>query len=54
MFGEMPTVMIVFGSTIIAAAGLFVIWREHQLASARKRGATNAPAVAAATTLRMP
>jgi drug/metabolite transporter (DMT)-like permease len=37
MFGETPTVMIVIGSTIIAAAGLFVIWRERQLALARKR-----------------
>ena len=32
MFGETPTVMIVLGSAIIAGAGLFVIWREHQLA----------------------
>ena len=32
MFGETPTVMIVLGSAIIAAAGLFVIWRERQLA----------------------
>jgi drug/metabolite transporter (DMT)-like permease len=37
MFGEKPTVTILFGSMIIAAAGLFVIWREHQLAAARKR-----------------
>jgi drug/metabolite transporter (DMT)-like permease len=39
MFGETPTVMIVVGSTIIAAAGLFVIWRERQLALARRRDA---------------
>jgi drug/metabolite transporter (DMT)-like permease len=32
MFGERPTSMIVLGSAIIAGAGLFVIWREHQLA----------------------
>jgi len=37
MFGETPTVMIILGSAIIAAAGLFVIWREHQLALAYKR-----------------
>ena len=46
MFGEMPTVMIVVGSAIIAGAGLFVIWREHQLALARRRaveGATTSP-----------
>jgi len=39
MFGETPTVMIVIGSAIIAAAGLFVIWRERQLALARRRDA---------------
>ena len=49
MFGETPTVMIVAGSTIIAAAGLFVIWREHQLALAQKRALA-----AAAMTLRTP
>jgi len=37
MFGETPTVMIVIGSAIIAAAGLFVIWRERQLALKRRR-----------------
>jgi drug/metabolite transporter (DMT)-like permease len=37
MFGEKPTVMIVIGSAIIAAAGLFVIWRERQLALERRR-----------------
>jgi drug/metabolite transporter (DMT)-like permease len=36
LFGEMPTVMIVLGSAIIAGAGLFVIWRERQLAMMRK------------------
>jgi drug/metabolite transporter (DMT)-like permease len=35
-FGEAPTPMIVAGSAIIAASGLFVIWRERQLALARK------------------
>jgi drug/metabolite transporter (DMT)-like permease len=49
LFGEMPTVMIVLGSTIIAAAGLFVIWRERQLALAHRRAA-----VGAATSLRTP
>ena len=39
MFGETPTVMIVIGSAIIAAAGLFVFWRERQLALARRRDA---------------
>ena len=36
MFGETPTVMIFVGSLIICTAGLFVIWRERQLAAARK------------------
>jgi drug/metabolite transporter (DMT)-like permease len=55
-FGELPTVMIVVGSAIIAAAGLFVIWRERQLGLARKREPGVAPAVGAgaATSLRMP
>ena len=37
MFGQTPTSEIVFGSAIIAAAGLFVIWRERQLAAMRRR-----------------
>jgi drug/metabolite transporter (DMT)-like permease len=37
MFGETPTPMIVAGSAIIAAAGLFVIWRERQLALMRRQ-----------------
>jgi drug/metabolite transporter (DMT)-like permease len=52
MFGETPTPMIVVGSAIIAAAGLFVIWRERHLALARKRQVSEV--AAAATTLRMP
>lgn len=55
MFGETPTLMIVTGSAIIAASGLFVIWREHQLALLRKREAAGVPAEAVATTtLRTP
>jgi drug/metabolite transporter (DMT)-like permease len=53
MFGETPTVMIVLGSAIIAAAGLFVIWREQQLAQMRKDAAA-APAAARATSPQMP
>lgn len=54
MFGETPTSEIVLGSAIIAAAGLFVIWRERQLATTRRRsGLATAPA-GAATTLRTP
>jgi drug/metabolite transporter (DMT)-like permease len=48
-FDEVPTVMIVIGSAIIASAGLFVIWRERQLALARRRAEATP---SAATTLR--
>jgi drug/metabolite transporter (DMT)-like permease len=44
MFGETPTVMIILGSLIISGAGLFVIWREHQLALMRKTAAELPPA----------
>jgi len=54
VFGETPTPMIVLGSAIIAAAGLFVIWREHRLASARRRGAPQAPIKVATIPLRTP
>jgi drug/metabolite transporter (DMT)-like permease len=55
MFGETPTLTIVLGSAIIAASGLFVIWREHQLALARKRADAEEPGIAAtATCLRTP
>ncbi len=47
--------MIVVGSAIIAGAGLFVIWRERQLALARRRDSGGELGVAAtATRLRMP
>jgi drug/metabolite transporter (DMT)-like permease len=54
MFGETPTAMIVAGSAIIAAAGLFVIWREHQLALMRNEGVPAEPATVGATSPRMP
>jgi drug/metabolite transporter (DMT)-like permease len=55
LFGETPTPMIVAGSAIIAGAGLFVIWRERQLALARKRDAQGELGVAAtAVRLRTP
>jgi drug/metabolite transporter (DMT)-like permease len=37
LFGETPTPLVFLGAAIIAAAGLFVIWRERQLALARRR-----------------
>lgn len=54
MFGETPTVEIIGGSVIIAAAGLFVIWRERQLATMRRRDGLEPAPTGAATTLRTP
>ncbi len=54
MFGETPTPMIIVGSAIIAAAGLFVIWRERQLAVARRRDAAISLAAAATIPLQTP
>ncbi|MGA7433895.1 MAG: DMT family transporter [Xanthobacteraceae bacterium] len=47
LFGETPTIMIVAGSLIIVAAGLFVIWRERQLAVARRLRAPEPQALSA-------
>ena len=30
-FGEVPEIIVLFGAMIVIGAGLFVIWREHQL-----------------------
>ncbi|HEY6254933.1 MAG TPA: DMT family transporter [Xanthobacteraceae bacterium] len=38
-FGELPTALGFLGGAIIVAAGLFVIWRERQLGTARAVGA---------------
>jgi len=54
MFGETPTLMIMLGCAIIAGSGLFVIWRERQLALMRKRDIDEAGIAAAATRLRTP
>jgi drug/metabolite transporter (DMT)-like permease len=53
MFGEAPTPAIVVGSVIITGAGLFVIWRERQLAVIRRQSVLRQPGTAA-TTLRTP
>jgi drug/metabolite transporter (DMT)-like permease len=37
VFGELPDLLVYIGASIIAAAGLFVIWRERQLALQRAR-----------------
>jgi len=40
VFGDVPTLYMIFGGVIVVGAGLFIIWREHQLglerASVRK------------------
>ncbi len=42
-FNELPTVYVFIGAAIIAAAGLFVIWRERQLGLQRVRAAEGPP-----------
>jgi hypothetical protein len=38
VFAEVPSVLVFVGAGIIAAAGLFVIWRERRLAAQRAMG----------------
>src|SRR5215470_6103792 len=42
VFGEVPSVLVFVGAGIIAGAGLFVIWRERQLALQRGKGKLSA------------
>lgn len=44
VFGEIPTNAVYIGSAIVAAAGLFVIWRERQLGLQRRREVESPPA----------
>ena len=37
LFGELPTALVYVGASIVAGAGLFVIWRERQLGLQRAR-----------------
>ncbi|WP_261618496.1 DMT family transporter [Microbaculum marinisediminis] len=37
VFGEVPYPIVLVGSAIVIGAGLFVIWREHQLGIKRER-----------------
>jgi drug/metabolite transporter (DMT)-like permease len=39
MFGELPSALVYLGGSIVAGAGLFVIWRERQLGLKRAREA---------------
>ena len=43
VFREVPTPLVFVGAAIIAAAGLFVIWRERQLGLQRARAAEGPP-----------
>jgi drug/metabolite transporter (DMT)-like permease len=43
LFGEVPTKYVFIGAIIVAAAGLFVIWRERQLGLRRVRAAEGPP-----------
>jgi drug/metabolite transporter (DMT)-like permease len=43
LFGEVPTTYVFVGATIVAGAGLFVIWRERQLGLRRLREAEGPP-----------
>jgi drug/metabolite transporter (DMT)-like permease len=42
-FNELPTIFVFVGAAIIAAAGLFVIWRERKLGLQRLRAAEGPP-----------
>jgi drug/metabolite transporter (DMT)-like permease len=43
LFGELPAAAVLVGAVIVVAAGIFVIWREHQLGLDRKRQKESAP-----------
>jgi drug/metabolite transporter (DMT)-like permease len=37
LFGEIPTLYVYVCAAVVAASGLFVIWRERQLVRQRRR-----------------
>ncbi len=43
LFGELPDTLVYIGASIVAAAGLYVIWRERQLGLKRAREAEGPP-----------
>ena len=45
LFGELPTIYVFVGGAIVAASGIFVIWRERQLGLRRIREAEGPPNV---------
>jgi len=46
LFGELPGTLVYVGASIVAGAGLYVIWRERQLGLKRAREAEGPPTVA--------
>ena len=43
VFGAVPSLLVFLGAGIVAAAGLFVIWRERQLGLQRARAKEGPP-----------
>lgn len=43
VFGQQPSALVLIGSTIVAGAGLFVIWREHKLGMIAGQGREAGP-----------
>ena len=43
VFGDLPTATVLTGATIVAATGLFIVWREHQLGLFRTKEFQAAP-----------
>jgi drug/metabolite transporter (DMT)-like permease len=46
LFGELPDTLVYVGASIVAGAGLYVIWRERQLGLQRAREAEGPPTAA--------
>jgi drug/metabolite transporter (DMT)-like permease len=46
LFGELPSALVYVGASIVAGAGLFVIWRERALGLKRARAAEGPPQAA--------
>jgi drug/metabolite transporter (DMT)-like permease len=44
MFGEVPSLYVYVGAAILAASGIFVIWRERQLGLQRVHAPEGPPA----------
>jgi drug/metabolite transporter (DMT)-like permease len=45
LFGELPSALVYVGASIVAGAGLFVIWRERQLGLERARPSSAGPPI---------